>query len=512
MNTCLIHPLRGIGVACLLSLLGGCATVVPVPLTDDELNRAVSSSVERVAAHQEPIAAPIGLYEAMARALKYNLDYRVELMSQALRVSELDLTRYDMLPQLVANAGYSARNNQAGSNSLSLLSGRESLEPSTSTDKRMFTSDLTLSWDILDFGLSYVRAQQKADEVLGTMEQRRKVANRIVEDVRTAYWRAVSAERLLGKMQELETTVRSALDESRALEKRGTTSPLAALNFQRELIQIRAELQRLQRDLVISKRQLGALMNVPPEQDFQLVLPARESTAQSIDMTPSDMLTSALYHRPELREVRYRARVNRREMEAVLLKTMPSLKAFAGIQYDSNSYLYQQDWVGVGARASWNLINVYRYPAAKKAVQDQQALLSERELALTMAVMTEVHVSRIRFGHLSAELATAGERLDVQKRILDKIRSGMQAGSVSQQTLIREEMNTLTEEVRHDIVFADLQNARANTYAAIGMDTFSPEVSGRESIATLSASLERLWTGRERGRDPAVVPPAGSAR
>ena len=512
MNTCLIHPLRGVGVACLLALLGGCATVVPVPLTDDELHRAVTSSVERVAAHQEPIAASIGLYEAMARALKYNLDYRVELMSQALRVSELDLTRYDMLPQLVANAGYSARNNQAGSSSLSLLSGRESLEPSTSTDQRMFTSDLTLSWDILDFGLSYVRAQQKADEVLGTMEQRRKVANRIVEDVRTAYWRAVSAERLLGKMQELETTVRSALEESRTLEKRGTTSPLAALNFQRELIQIRAELQRLQRDLVISKRQLGALMNVPPEQDFQLVLPARESTAQSIDMTPSDMLTSALYHRPELREVRYRARVNRREMEAVLLKAMPSLKAFAGIQYDSNSYLYQQDWVGMGARASWNLINVYRYPAAKKAVQDQQALLSERELALTMAVMTEVHVSRIRFGHLSAELATAGERLDVQKRILDKIRSGAQAGSVSQQTLIREEMNTLTEEVRHDIVFADLQNARANTYAAIGMDTFGPEVSGRESIATLAASLERLWTGRERGQDPAVTPASGSAR
>lgn len=489
--------LRAITVSTALAMLGGCATVKPTPLKDHEIQAAVESSLQRVAANQEPITAPINLYEAMARALKYNLDYRVELMSQALRLSEFELTRYDMLPQLVANAGYNHRNSYAGSSSMSLLSGRESLEPSTSSEKSIFTSDLTLSWDILDFGLSYVRAQQKADEALSTMEQRRKVANRIVEDVRTAYWRAVSAERLLGKMKDLEGTVRTALDESRSLENRGGTSPLAALTFQRELVQIRAELQRLQRDLVVSKRQLGALMNVPPDQNFQLVLPPRQSTSMLLDMTPGDMLTSALYNRPELREVRYRARINRRELDATLLKTLPSLKAFAGINHDSNAYLYKQDWVGVGARTSWNLINAFRYPLAKQAVENQQALLDQRELALTMAVMTEVYVSRTRHSHLSAELETAGERLDIQNRILEKIRAGSQAGSVSKQTLIREEMNTLTEEVRHDIVFSDLQNARANAYAAMGMDTFSPEITGSETVSSLAASLEKLWASRE---------------
>lgn len=495
------HPhrpvLRSLSLAVLLSALGGCATVTPTPLKEAELKVAVERSVERVAADQEPISGPVSLYEAMARALKYNLDYRVELMTQALRLSEFDLSRHDLLPQLVANAGYNARNSYAGSSSMSLISGRQSLEPSTSSDKQLFTTDLTLSWDILDFGLSYVRAQQKADEALGAMEQRRKIANRIVEDVRTAYWRAVSAERLLGKMKELEQTVSAALAESRALEQRGGASPMAALTFQRELVQIRAELQRLQRDLVVSKRQLGALMNLPPDRDYQLVLPQRQSRAVEIDMPVDDMVNSALYNRPELREVRYRARINRREMDAALLKSLPSLKGFLGLNTDSNSYLYQQDWVGIGAKASWNLINAFRYPLAKKVVENQQALLEQRELALTMAVMTEVYVSRMRYGHLSAELATAGERLDIQNRILAKVRASSQAGSVSQQTLIREEMNTLTEEVRHDIVFADLQNARANAYAAMGLDTFSPDVTGRESVRTLSESLERLWTSRE---------------
>jgi outer membrane protein TolC len=250
---------------------------------------------------------------------------------------------------------------------------------------------------------------------------------------------------------------------------------------------------------------LGALMNLPPDRDFQLVLPQRQSLAVEIDMPVSDMVSSALYNRPELREVRYRARINRREMEAALLKSLPSLKGFMGLNTDSNSYLYQQDWVGIGAKASWNLIHVFRYPLAKKAVENQQALLEQRELALTMAVMTEVYVSRTRYGHLGAELATAGERLDIQNRILAKVRASSQAGSVSQQTLIREEMNTLTEEVRHDIVFADLQNARANAYAAMGMDTFSPEVSGRESVAVLAQSLETLWTSRETSTPAPLV-------
>lgn len=501
MNNLPISALRTVtlaaALAAALAVLGGCA-ITPTPLQQDELKASVDRTVERVAANQEPVSGPISLYEAMARALKYNLDYRVELMTQALRLSEFEVSRYDMLPQLVANAGYNARNNYNGTRSMPLPSGNMSDNASTSAEKSSFTNDLTLSWDILDFGLSYVRAQQKADEALGSMEQRRKVANRIVEDVRTAYWRAVSAERLLTKMHELEGTVKVALDESRTLEKKGTTSPLTALTFQRELIQIRAELQRLQRDLVVAKRQLGALMNLRPDQDYQLVMPARQSQPVSFEMPVGDMLTSALYHRPELREVRYRQRVNRRELDAALLKNFPSLRAFVGINYDSNSYLYQNDWVGLGAKASWNLINVFRYPQQKKAIENQQELLNERELALTMAVMTEVYVSRTRVGHLNAELQTAGERLDVQNRILEKIRAGYNAGSVSKQTLIREEMNTLTEEVRHDIVFSDLQNARANTYAAMGMDTFAPDVSGREGVKTLAASMEQLWLSRDK--------------
>ena len=214
-------------------------------------------------------------------------------MEEALKMRELNVSRYDMLPQLVANAGYAGRNNFSGASSLSLITRRQSLEPSTSAERDIFTADLSLSWDVLDFGLSYVRSQQKADEFLISQERRRKVANRIIEDVRTSYWRAVSAERLLTKLKELEGNVSTTLDNSERLAERRLSAPLTALTYQRELVQIQAEIRKLQRELVVAKAQLAALMNLRPGTEFSLVLPDRTETLPAVQYTGEDMMMTA---------------------------------------------------------------------------------------------------------------------------------------------------------------------------------------------------------------------------
>jgi outer membrane protein TolC len=478
------------------ALLAGC-TVTPQPLTPSDMSARAAKNVAAVTVDQEPITGQISLYEAMARALKYNLDYKVEMMEEALKSRELDLTRYEMLPQLVATGGYAGRNSFSGARSYSLLSGRQSLEPSTSSEKDVFTADLTLSWDVLDFGLSYVRAKQKADEVLIAMERRRKVSNRIIEDVRVSYWRAVSAERLITKLQQLETSVSSTLSNSERLSERRLSAPLTALTYQRELIDIQAEIRRLQRELVVAKAQLAALMNLQPGTAFTLQLPERSQTPPKIALANDEMVMIALRNRAELREVSYRDRINKRELDVALLSMLPSFKAVLGVNADSNSFLYNSDWVNYGARASFNLLNVFRYPAQKRTVKAQADLIHQRELALTMAVMTQIYVSQARYGHLTAELETASRQNKVQDKILYQIRSGNSVGAISQQTLLREEMNTLVSEVKYDLAYAEVQNAYANLYSAMGVDHFSPDITGRESVATLSQSLATMWADRE---------------
>lgn len=189
-----------------LAALAGCA-IAPVALTEDEVTVRASDALARVTADQEPVTASIDLYDAMARALKYNLDHRVETMEATLRSRELDVANANLLPNVVTGSGYAARNNDNASNSINVLTGVQSLATSTSQERRINTADTAFSWHVLDFGLSYVRARQAADKYLIGEEMRRKVANRLIEDVRTAYWRTVSTDRLLSRLGALEGRV-----------------------------------------------------------------------------------------------------------------------------------------------------------------------------------------------------------------------------------------------------------------------------------------------------------------
>ena len=144
--------------------LGGCA-VVPTPLSEESLSRLAGHSIAEVARDQEPVRGPIDLNQAIARALKYNLDHQVELAEHAVRERELNLAHYSLLPTIVANSGYAVRDKVNASSSQNVDTGAQSLATSTSQDKRLTSADAAFSWNILDFGLSYVRARQAADKV-----------------------------------------------------------------------------------------------------------------------------------------------------------------------------------------------------------------------------------------------------------------------------------------------------------------------------------------------------------
>ena len=482
-----------------LVLTTGCA-VTPQPFSPDELRAQSADRVERYIANQEVVDKPISLYDAMARAIKYNLDYKVELMERSLRVSELDLTRFDQLPDLVASAGYNSRNNFSGSRSSELLSsssvGGQSLVPSTSSERDVFDADLTLSWDVLDFGLSYVRAEQKADEVLIAEERKRKVINRIIEDVRTAYWRAVSAERLISQLSVLETDITKALADSDKIYQRRKTPPLAALTYQRELLKIQQDIQNLQQDLVVAKRQLAALMNIDPGSDYALVLPDRSEAVVDIRANPEQMIKTALLNRSELREISYQQRINEKEGTAELLKLLPSLRLFGGFNYNSNDFLFSNDWRSIAAQTSWNLLDVFSYSAKKRRGEATKQLLDQRALATTMAVMTQVHVSLSRFEIAKRRLATTRQYHTVQSEILTQTVATHQSSRGSKQNLIRERMNEIVSEAKYDLALADLQNAFANIYASMGLDPFGATARSDDSVSELSKHLKQHWSTR----------------
>lgn len=474
----------------------GC-TVTPKPLSLEELQRKSGERLERYTADQEKIVKPISLYEAMARAIKYNLDFKVELYEEALRSSESTLANMDMLPNLVVSAGISDRENYSGSRSSALLAsnsvGNVSLVPSTSSDKDVVTSDLELSWDVLDFGLSYVRAKQKADAVLVANERKRKVANKIIEDVRTAYWRGISAERLIDKLNNLESDISKALTDADESFRQRKTSPLAALTYQRELLDIQREIHTMHNDLFVAKRQLAALMNLSPSTEFSLVIPERNIPVSVYDFNPETMVSAALVNRPELRELNYEQRITENEANSALLQLLPNLRLFGGFNYNSNEFLFNNNWAAWGAQASWNIFDAFSYPAHKRANALEQKLLEQRALALTMAVVTQVHVSASRYEIARRKLDTVSKYNEVTANILKQIESGYNARKVSYQNFVREKMNSIVAEARYDIARADLHNAYANIFAAVGQDTFGKINTSTSTVSELADHLQSHW-------------------
>lgn len=152
-------------------------------------------------------------------------------MQAQLAHQQLNVAHYSLLPQLSANAGFDGRNNFTGGVGQSLVTGRQAVEAFTSSEKNVASGNLALSWDVLDFGLSFVRAQQAAGNVMIAEEEKRRIAVRLAQDVRSAYWRAVSAERVLHRVEFLNESVPKALESAQQIVDKKLQSPLTPLNY-----------------------------------------------------------------------------------------------------------------------------------------------------------------------------------------------------------------------------------------------------------------------------------------
>ena len=474
--------------------LTNCA-IQPVPLTQEEIRSRVTEDRSILTKDQEPLSGPIDLYEAMARALKYNLEARVELMHKMLADTQLDLSHYAMLPRLAANAGFDGRNNYTGGVARSLLTGREVLEPFTSAQKNIFSADLSLSWNVLDFGLSYIRAKQAADDVLIAEEERRRVANRVMHDVRSAYWRAVSAERILPALKQLDEWVKTALEKAQAVQDEQLSAPLVPLQYKLDLLNTQRYIQQLFRELNTARLELAVLINLPPgqEKDLVLMVPDRDSHTIQLPANIEELEARALEARPELRMVDYRRRINAHEAKAAILEMMPSLNLVVGANYSSNSFLFNNHWAAYAARASWNLLSLVRYPARAKTIEAQDTVLRTQNLALAMAVMSQVHVSVAQVAHAKRERQTAVLYYETQAQITEHTRLAWRTARSSEQALLRERVAQVAAQLRYDAVEAELQTSWASLLSAIGEDVLPNDLTAEHSLSDLALQLRIRW-------------------
>ena len=487
-----VKPVKSIAFALLLASLAGCV-VMPQPGGENAFARAAKSNVLRMTAHQEPISGPISLGEAMARALKYNLEIRVKSDQISLANAKLDLRHYSLLPSAVAESGYVRRNNDNASTSLDLLTNKRDGSASTSQDRQQRSSDVSISWDILDFGLSYIRAQQAADDVLISRELWRSSLNKLMEDVRVEYWRASTYQRLIDRLQKLSKRTDAAIANSRKLSNGNHINRLSVLSSERELLKVKQAINDLEQDLINAKSELARLMNLNPGTPFTLDMTRPSHQRVNLDMPLDGILEMAVSRRPELRQNWYEQRINMKEAQANVLDLIPSLRGYAKQSQSSNSFLVNTNWTSAGAALSWSLIKAFQYPAKRQTTKLKQQILDRQALALTMTVVTQVYLSMIQYDYYSEKLELAEQYLSVQKRVTKQMRIEARAQRVSEHELILEEMNELIAEAKYDIAYADMQKAYGGLISSMGLE-LSTSLNRKAPVGALGKALEEEWS------------------
>ena len=462
--------MSAVAVACVLAV--GCANVQPVALAPQDMLNQQKKDSEAMRKDVEPITGPLTLDEAIARALKYNLERRARMMEEALARGQMDVSKFDMLPKIMAQAGYANRDRTRFTYSSSYPDEHPtSTTPSTTSERNRSTYDLGLTWSMLDLGLGYYGSKQQADRFLIAGEKRRKAMHLLMQDVRTAYWRAASAQLLKADVQRIIATAEEALVDSRKVAAERVRNPLEPLRYQRQLLENLRLLENIDQELSSAQVDLAALINAPQGQAIRIATTDLQNISDQVTQVPVERLEEvALQNNPDLREQHYNARIAAQETRRTLLRMFPNLSFNYGAKYDTDRYLLSNNWNEAGVQLSFNMMNLFTAGTQMKLAEAGVALADQRRLAAQAAVLTQVHLARLQVINARSQYDRADAIYATDSQIAEVMRNRQMAAAQSKLDLVSTETASVLSLLRRYQALAQVQVAENRMLATLGME------------------------------------------
>lgn len=492
-----IYPLA------VVSLLAGC--VNPKPFSVDEIADTALTDIQQIYEAQEPLAEVLTLSDAMARSLKYNLDNRVKLMEQAVARQSVEMAKLDMLPMLGVSAGYLNRFNVDASESKSILSGRQSLEPSTSVDRERTAADIRFTWNILDFGVSYFQAQQNADRYLISQKAREKVMLKLLQQVRTAYWRTVIMQKMEKNVNAILSNVNTTLNDLKSVREQQLYTPLFALNDIRLLIDTKKQLEELKESISIANIELAILINVPSSTKLILETPKQFTDVPIIPNEIEKMELTALLNSSDYVSELYNVRIDQLESRKALTRLLPGIEFSYSGNFSSNSFLWNSLWGELGLRLAGDLLKLTTIPDILDYAEVSEHLAKSRRLAVNTAVVAGVHLAWQDYTNSVNRLEQSSFLNEIDREIAQLTRNAEKNRSGSEVEAIQSEFKAFNSELSNLLDYAQTQDSFGAFLVSLGSNPV-PENYQSLSVNDLSTILAEKYEGWENGRIEILKP------
>ncbi|MEG2961679.1 MAG: TolC family protein, partial [Janthinobacterium sp.] len=260
------------------------------------------------------------------------------------------------------------------------------------------------------------------------------------------------------------------------------------LGYQRALLDAVNTLTMRRQDLELAMAELRALISVAPGTRFTLAEQS-EMALPNVLVNIDALEKMALEKRPEIMEEWYRKRVTENDLKAAKVLLWPNISIDTGLQYDSNKYSYNSNWIDSGVRVSWNLLKLTQYSSLQQAHKNQNDTDDMRRLALSMAVLTQVRVGVQRYDLSLSELKFAEESMQVDQRLLKYAQSAAKSKFDSELEVIRTEARALLGEYQRYAAYSNAQAAWGRLYNSVGLDILPETIDGHD-VKTIARSLQ----------------------
>ena len=516
---------RWVVMFCVALLLNGCAAMPP----QNEMEARRETQAKEDLKTLEPPASinfekPLTLEDAIKIGLCNNLELRVADFNREVANKETLVQKLRMLPGLNAEAGYERRDKLRKSDVYNWKLDKDVEDYTVSELKDGAKANLSLTWNILDTALAYVRSGQAKMQEAALEKRRHRMAQFVALDITEAYWQAAAVEDALDYVHAVDKkmkAVKANIDEAVKLR---ALDVMDAAEAEMRLKELELTIRRLQADLSKARLKLSQLMGINQNVQYTLYRPPIKPVVAALphpkELDIDRLEEYALTHRPDLFETDINVMIQKQDAKSAFLKLFPGVNLFARTSYDSNRLLLSSTWNTVGAGIGWNLLDLPARIADLKRSGKTVDMAEAQRLMLTVGVITQVHIALLDYAIKVDRFRLLEDTYTLSADLLDMSKEKMAVGKLKQLDVTQRQLEEMASKLRRDESVVDMIVAHKRLCVTVGIDPLDCDGSfrgGRSGAMADNTPLKR-WKCTECGyihtgtQPPDVCPICGADR
>lgn len=422
----------------------------------------------------------LSLSQAIERGYARNLDARVAALEELSQQDSVTLAQLRALPGVEVSGGYVGRSNTSASSSESILTGQQSLEPSTSSERDRRVAALEVNWNLLDAALALADAAKADDEAGIARERYTKVVQNVERDVYTAYWRAAAYQENHDKNRKLLAEAQSQIEKIDAAASQKLVSSDKAAESMTRLAERERNLRDMNDRMQLAEVELKSLLSIPMGTKLVLTTRRKDIGADVARLLSADVEAQewkALQARPEMREEILKKNMTIRDTRREIYQTFPGLNLMFSREYDSNKYLVDPNWSNFSAKIVQTITGIITLPDRYRAAENKQAVADARRQALSSAIVAQVHMGRMRLASMNETNTQSRLAQKAASRTSHAVAGKKTEGFASGHDALMAQIDLQIEAMRAGMVYAELQDAYAAMKNTLGQSvTDSPKI------------------------------------